>query len=100
MLYIHTTLVLGGGGAERSLSYLKLRPCMTARGPEGASGVGKQFLKSAHWTKESAVFAISVLRMRQSQNHPGLETKAGCEMTHSLIIKYLVVVLNVCQCCV
>lgn len=56
-------------GAERSLSYLKLRPCMTARGPEGASWVGKQFLKSAHWTKESAVFAISVLRMRQSQNH-------------------------------
>lgn len=37
---------------------------MTASGPEdiGASWVDRQFLKSAHWTRESPLSAIKVLR--------------------------------------
>lgn len=43
---------------------MRLRPCMTASGPEdiGASWVDRQFLKSAHWTRESPLSAIRVLR--------------------------------------
>lgn len=58
--------VLSHGGREtrRLVSYLRFRPCMTASGPEdtGASRDVRQFLKSAHWIKESALSAIRVLR--------------------------------------
>lgn len=45
-------------------TYFRLRPCMIASGPEdiGASCVGRQFLKSAHWTRESPLSAIRVLK--------------------------------------
>lgn len=40
---------------------------MTASGPEdtGASWVGRQLLKSAHWTRESPLSAIRVLRKKE-----------------------------------
>lgn len=55
-------------------TYFRLRPCMTASGPEdiGASWVGRQFLKSAHWTRESPLSAIRVLKeaeMFRLSNH-------------------------------
>lgn len=57
-----------------SNTYFRLRPCMTASGPEdiGASWVGRQFLKSAHWTRESPLSAIRVLKeteMFRPRNH-------------------------------
>lgn len=60
-------LILSGAefaGGRKGENYLRLRPCMTASGPEdvGASWVGRQFLKSAHWTRESPLSAIRVLR--------------------------------------
>lgn len=53
-----------GDETRQLVSYLRFRPCMTASGPEdaGASWVGRQFLKSAHWIKESPLSAIRVLR--------------------------------------
>lgn len=49
---------------KKRRSYLRLRPCITARGPEdtGPSWVGRQLLKSAHWSRESPLSAIRVLR--------------------------------------
>lgn len=46
---------------------------MTASGPEdtGASWVGRQLLKSAHWTRESPLSAIRVLRETDSLSLEG-----------------------------
>lgn len=59
-----------GDEMRRLLSYLRLRPCMTASGPEdtGASWVGRQPLKSAHWIKESPLSAIKVLREKERKS--------------------------------
>lgn len=51
------------------LSYLRLRPCITARGPVDTDGslFVRQLLKSAHWTKESPLSAIRVLRRKKKK---------------------------------
>lgn len=51
-------------------SYLRLRPCMTASGPNdtGASWEGRQLLKSAHWTRESPLSATRVLRQTEDSS--------------------------------
>lgn len=60
---------------------------MTASGPEdtGASWVGRQLLKSAHWTRESPLSAISVLRGKRRKI---LEVYVGflLKMVHSELL--------------